>query len=222
MRMRRKKNLIPRMERCERLLVPDPYAMPGKWREEFPGARGLYLELGCGKGRFTAQTAAANPDSLLIGLEVVPDAIVVAMERCMELSNVRFLLANANQIPSFFAPGEVDRIYLNFSDPWPSKRHAKRRLTHGNFLRLYRQILRPGGWIAVKTDNAPLFDFTCKELPRYGFALSDVTRNLHENGPSGVMTDYEMKFYAQGLPVYRCVGTMEPWEEPFPADIREQ
>ena len=111
MRMRRKKNLIPRMERCERLLVPDPYAMPGKWREEFPGARGLYLELGCGKGRFTAQTAEANPDSLLIGLEVVPDAIVVAMERCMELSNV--LSACQRQSAPLFFRARRSRSHLS-------------------------------------------------------------------------------------------------------------
>lgn len=216
MRMRRKKNLIPRMERCKALLIQNPYAMPGKWRETFPEAEALYLELGCGKGRFTAETAAANPHVLLLGLEVVPEAIVVAMERCGALANARFVLANADQLPSFFAPGEVDRIYLNFSDPWPGKRHAKRRLSHGNFLRIYRQILKPGGQIHMKTDNGALFDFSLEELPRYGFSLSEVTRNLHGNGPVGIMTDYEAKFYEQGLPICRLVGTMEAWTPPAP------
>ena len=214
MRMRKKKNLIPRMERCARLLIREPETMPGRWRELLPGAAELRVETGCGKGRFTADTAAAEPDVLLVGVEVVPEAIVVAMERCMDLPNAFFIRADAARLPDFFAPGEVDRLYLNFSDPWPSKRHAKRRLTHGNFLRLYRKILKPGGQIHFKTDNEALFDFSLAELPRYGFTLSEVTRNLHEHGPVGVMTDYEAKFYAQGLPIYRLVGTMGEWTPP--------
>ena len=122
--------------------------------------------------------------------------------------------ANADQLPQFFAPGEVDRIYINFCDPWPSKRHAKRRLTHGNFLKLYRQVLKMGGQIHFKTDNQPLFEFSVEELPQFGFELSEVTRNLHENGPVGVMTDYEAKFHELGQPINRCVGTMVDWEEP--------
>ena len=188
-----------------------------------PEARELRLELGCGKGRFTAGTAAAEPDVLFIAVEMVPDAMVVAMERCVNagLTNVYFVDANADQLPSFFAPGEVDRIYLNFSDPWPSNRHAKRRLTHGNFLRLYRQVLKMGGQIHFKTDNQGLFEFSVDEIPNFGFTLSEVTRNLHEYGPVGVMTDYEAKFYEQGLPINRLVATMVPWEEPFPATIKD-
>lgn len=219
MRMRKKKNLIPRMERCGGRLIQNPYERPGRWRELMPQARELRLELGCGKGRFTAGTAAAEPDVLFLAVEMVPDAMVVAMERCVAagLTNVWFISANADQLPYFFAPGEVDRIYINFCDPWPSGRHAKRRLTHGNFLKLYRQVLKPGGEIHFKTDNQPLFEFSLEELPRFGFRLSEVTRNLHENGPVGVMTDYEAKFHGLGQPINRCVGTMEDWEEPFPA-----
>ena len=223
MRMRKKKNLVPRMERCGDFLIRDPYDRAGRWRELMPEARELRLELGCGKGRFTAGTAAAEPDVLFIAVEMVPDAMVVAMERCVNagLTNVYFVDANADQLPSFFAPGEVDRIYLNFSDPWPSNRHAKRRLTHGNFLRLYRQVLKMGGQIHFKTDNQGLFEFSVDEIPNFGFTLSEVTRNLHEYGPVGVMTDYEAKFYEQGLPINRLVATMVPWEEPFPATIKD-
>ena len=215
--MRKKKNLIPRLERCSRLLIPDPYSMPGKWRDLYPEAgnmdpfkRELRLEIGCGKGRFTSGTAKSNPDILLIGLEVEAAAIVVAMERCMDLnpSNAYFIRADAGQLDQFFAPGEVDQIYLNFSDPWPGNRHAKRRLTHRNFLQIYRKILKPGGRIEFKTDNQDLFDFSLSELPKYGFELSEITRNLHENGVTGIMTDYEAKFYGQGLPICRLVGTM--------------
>lgn len=220
MRMRKKKNLVPRMDRCGDRLIRDPYDRQGRWRELMPQARELRLELGCGKGRFTAGTAAAEPDVLFIAVERVPDAMVVAMERCVGagLTNVYFIDANADQLPYFFAPGEVDRIYINFCDPWPSKRHAKRRLTHGNFLKLYRQVLKTDGQIHFKTDNQDLFEFSVKEFPAFGFTLSEVTRNLHENGPVGVMTDYEAKFHEQGMPINRLVGTMAPWEEPFPAD----
>ena len=227
MRMRKKKNLIPRMERCGDRLIQDPQVYRGKWRELMPEARELRLELGCGKGRFTAGTAAAEPDVLFIAVEMVPDAMVVAMERCVNagLSNVYFIDANAELLPTFFAPEEVDRIYLNFSDPWPGQRHAKRRLTHGNFLKLYRKVLKMGGQIHFKTDNQPLFEFSVEEIPQFGFTLSEVTRNLHENGPVGVMTDYEAKFYEQGLPINRLVATQEPWEEVFPTlprKIRER
>lgn len=222
MRMRKKKNLIPRMERCGDRLIRDPYDRRGHWRDLMPQARELRLELGCGKGRFTAGTAAAERDVLFIAVERVPDAMVVAMERCVEvgLDNVYFIDANADQLPFFFTPGEVDRIYINFCDPWPSGRHAKRRLTHGNFLRLYRQVLKEGGEIHFKTDNQSLFEFSVEEIPQFGFTLSQVTRNLHEHGPVGVMTDYEAKFHELGQPINRLVGTMVPWMETFPTDIR--
>lgn len=220
MRMRKKKNLVPRMERCGDRLIQNPCDYQGHWRDLMPQAREIRLELGCGKGRFTVGTAAAEPDVLFIAVEMVPDAMVVAMERCINagLSNVFFIDANADQLPTFFLPGEVDRIYLNFSDPWPGNRHAKRRLTHGNFLKLYRKVLKMGGQIHFKTDNQPLFEFSVEEIPQFGFVLSEVTRNLHEHGPVGVMTDYEAKFYEQGLPINRLVATMEPWEEPFPTN----
>jgi len=222
MRMRKKKNLIPRMERCSAQLIQNPCDCQGKWRDLMPEAKVLRLELGCGKGRFTAGTAAAEPDVLFIAVEMVPDAMVVAMERCVDagLKNVFFIDANADLLPTFFAPGEVDWIYLNFSDPWPGNRHAKRRLTHGNFLKLYRQVLKENGQIHFKTDNQPLFEFSVEEIPQYGFTLSEVTRNLHENGPVGVMTDYEAKFYEQGMPINRLVATMVPWAETFPMNIK--
>ena len=114
MRMRKKKNLLPRMERCAALQIKDPIAHRGHWRELMPEARELRVELGCGKGRFTVGTAAAEPDVLFVAVEMVPDAMVVAMERCAAegLRNVRFIDANANILPEFFAPGEVDHIYI--------------------------------------------------------------------------------------------------------------
>ena len=216
MRMRKKKNLIPRMERCAACRIRDGFALRGRWRETLmPGAGALRLELGCGKGRFTVETARQNPDVLFVAIEKVPDALVVAMERAMELElkNVFFVVGDAALLPDYFAPGEVDRIYINFCDPWPHTRQAKRRLTHRGFLDLYRRVLRPEGQVHFKTDNQPLFAFSLREFPAAGYALSQVTHNLHEEGPQGVMTDYEAKFHDQGIPIHRCVGTVLPRDQ---------
>ena len=210
MRMRKKKNLAPRMEACGALLVTDPAAEKGRWRERRPGAVKLRLELGCGKGRFTAETAAAHPEDLYVAVERVPDAMVIAMERCraLGLTNVFFIDGDAAALERYFAPGEVDFIYINFCDPWPSVKHSRRRLTHEGFLRGYRKVLREGGQIHFKTDNRDLFEWSLFQFPKAGFALSEVTRDLHEHGVQGVMTDYEEKFHALGTPIKRCVGTM--------------
>lgn len=216
MRMRKKKNLEPRMELCREYWIGDPFAMKGKWRELMPEAKTLHLELGCGKGRFTADMAEQNPDMLLIAVEKVPDAMVVAMERVKArgLKNVWFIDGDAALLPDMFAPDEVDRIYINFCDPWPKSNQKKRRLTHGNFLRQYRKVLKMGGQIHFKTDNDKLYEWSIEEIPRFGFELSEVTRDLHADGPVGVMTDYEAKFYELGKNINRCVATMVPWEEP--------
>lgn len=208
MRMRKKKNLAPRMERCSDLLIREPEEYKGKWRTLMPNCRELRLELGCGKGGFTVKTAQAEPDVLFIAVERVPDAMVIAMERAeaMELRNVFFVDADAARLPEYFEPGEVDRIYLNFSDPWPSNRHAKRRLTHPDFLNRYAWVLKDRGEIHFKTDNHDLFEWSLFQFPKAGFDLEQVTRNLHENGIQGIMTDYEAKFHALGQPINRCVG----------------
>ena len=220
MRMRKKPNLIPRMERCAACQIRDPENRREHWRDLMPEARELRLELGCGKGRFTAETAAQNTDILFIAVERVPDAMVIAMERvtAMELHNVFFVDGDAARLPEYFAPGEVDLIYINFCDPWPTKRHAKRRLTFVNFLKKYREVLKEEGQIHFKTDNRDLFEWSLTQFPQAGFALSEVTRDLHANGICGVMTDYEEKFHNLGTPINRCVGTMrelppEPLEE---------
>ena len=131
MRMRRKPNLIPRLERCAHVLENSPEELRGSWLDVYPGFGELHVELGCGKGRFTCGMAELNPKVLLAAVEKVPDALVVAMERCCErgLVNLRFLAQDAANLEEYFAPGEVSRIYINFPDPWPKKRQYKRRLT---------------------------------------------------------------------------------------------
>lgn len=207
MRMRKKPNLIPRMERCARVQIKEPEEKRGQWLTGLPYSE-LRLELGCGKGKFTVETAAQNPDILLVAVEKVPDAMVVGMERACaaELENVRFIDRDVLKLPEMFAPGEVSAIYLNFSDPWPRNRDRDRRLTAPGFLDLYRQVLRPGGQVEFKTDNVPLFEFSLRSFEKSGWSLSEVTRDLHENGPQGVMTDYESKFYGQGVKINRCVA----------------
>ena len=231
MRMRRKKNLGPRMDSCAAWQIKDPKALRGNWRSLMPEARELRLELGCGKGRFTCQTAAKNPDILFVAVERVPDAMVMAMEKAkdMGLTNVFYIDADAALLPEFFAPEEVDLIYVNFCDPWPPKRHAKRRLTHRNFLKLYREVLKEKGQIHFKTDNSPLFEFSVLEFPAAGYDLEEVTRDLHANGICGIMTDYEEKFHNMGTKINRCVGIKgelppepeQPEEEETPAEETE-
>lgn len=206
MRMRKKPNLGPRMEACSDIWIRNPEELRGKWRELYPEARELRLEVGCGKGKFTAETAAAEPDILLIAMERVPEAMVMAMEKVknLGLKNVFFIDEDVARVAELFAPGEVDLLYINFCDPWPHKKHAPRRLTHQGFLDLYKKILKPGAAIHFKTDNAGLFDFSLEQFQLAGYALSNVTHDLHKDGPVGIMTGYEEKFYGLGTPICRC------------------
>lgn len=220
-RMRKKKNLDARMDRCAALLETDGRSLRGNWKnKKYPEARALHLELGCGKGRFTVETAARNPDVLFIAIERVADALVMAMERAMDrgLTNVCFLCDDAANLSEFFAPGEVDQLYINFCDPWPAKRHAKRRLIHEGFLKAYREQLPEGGQIHFKTDNKPLFEFSLTQFPRAGYSLSEVTFDLHRENPDVVMTDFEAVFHQQGTKINRCVAIKlaEPPTEPGP------
>ena len=210
MRLRNKKNLIPRMERCGAIWVKEPNALRGQWLAARPEGA-LYLEIGSGRGKFTVETAAALPSALVVAIEREPNAAIVAMERAqsMGLENILFVDADAAGLLDMFGPGEVTRIYLNFSDPWPSRRHEKRRLTSPGFLEIYRQILVPGGEIHFKTDNRVLFDYSVKQFPACGYMLDEVTYDLHGQGITGVMTDYEAKFHAEGLPICRCVAGLE-------------
>ena len=182
------------------------------------GCRELRVEVGCGKGKFTVETAAQEPDVLLIAIEKVPDALVLAMESAMRmgLHNVFFVSLDADRIDEFFADDEIDLLYINFCDPWPRKKNAKRRLTYHTFLEKYKKVLKLGGQIHFKTDNAKLFEFSLEEFALCDLEVHCVTRNLHENGPVGIMTSYEEKFYNLGTPINRCEAIVrsKPAAEP--------
>jgi len=210
--MRKKPNLLPRLLACGNQIISQPTANQGHWKQLLSSCREIHVELGCGKGRFTVETAQTEPDVLFLALERVPDAMVVAAERARDrnLQNVFFLNVDAANLEEYFAPGEVQRIYLNFCDPWPGARYAKRRLTHPDFLLRNRHILSEGGQLHFKTDNRDLFEWSLFQFPKAGFILSEITRDLHQNGPVGVMTDYEEKFWREGKPICRCVGTVVP------------
>ena len=209
MRMRKKPNLQPRMEKCAAVLLTEPELLKSHWKNQFPQFSRLHVELGCGKGRFTAETAHVAPEVLLVASEKVPDAMVVAMERvcALSLNNVRFMDRDVATLPEIFEKGEVDRIYINFCDPWPKSRDAKYRLTAPDFLRKYADVLPIGGQIHFKTDNTPLFTWSVEQFTNEGWDLSEVTNDLHVAGPVGIMTDYEAKFYTEGLPINRLVAT---------------
>lgn len=216
MRMRKMRNLEPRMERCAAYRMDDPASRRGCWRGLLPGCTALWVELGCGKGKFTAETAQANPNVLLIAVERCREAMVVAMEKArdMGLSNVYYIDMDVELVEDIFAPGEIDRLFLNFPDPWPRKKNAKRRLTHRRFLEKYCRVLREGGELHFKTDNAGLFDYSLEEFAACGLETRNVTRNLHENGVVGIMTGYEEKFFAQGTPINRCEVVCKPFALP--------
>ena len=181
----------------------------GKWSEIFGRKAPLHVELGTGKGDFISQLAELHPDINYIGIEMQQDVLYSAAKKIAEkeLKNVRLLVFDINHIEDIFAEGEVDRFYINFCDPWPKKRHAKRRLTYRDFLKRYAVILKEGGEIRFKTDNKDLFDFSVEEFEAMGWQLSDVTYDLHAAPvPGDVETEYEEKFSRKGNLICRLVA----------------
>lgn len=182
----------------------------GTWRKMFENPNSeLHVELGTGKGDFISQLAQRNPDINYLGFELQQDVIYTAAKKIRELKlqNVRLIVFDINLIDKIFAEHEIDRIYLNFCDPWPKKRHAKRRLTHEIFLQKYQQLLKPHGAIFFKTDNRGLFDFSLEEFQKLGMEISEISFDLHaENFPDNIETEYEKKFSERGEKICRCVA----------------
>lgn len=183
----------------------------GLWaKEQFHNDHPIHIEVGMGKGKFILEMAKRNPSINYIGIEKYSSVLVRALDKRQELAvdNLLFLRMDAEDIDKYFAPGEVAKIYLNFSDPWPKDRHAKRRLTSIQFLQRYERILTKNGLLQFKTDNRPLFDFSLEELQQAGWTLEDCTYDLHADGPApdNVMTEYEEKFYQKGNAICRLIA----------------
>lgn len=203
--MRKKKNLGPRLERCAAVLVEEPVSHRGAWRALFGNGNPLHLEIGCGKGRFALEMARRYPEVNFLAIEREEGALVMAAEKAVEAAkpNLRFLSFDAAALGDIFEDGEVDLIYLNFSDPWPPNRQRKRRLTWRAFLAVYDRILSEDGAIFFKTDNQRLFEWSLGEMCQYGWLLQNISLDLHNSDFDNVMTEYEEKFSSQGSRIYR-------------------
>ena len=208
MRMRKKKNSESRLSACEGYLfktdevMADPAAAMG-----LEGGK-VFLEIGAGKGGFACKMAEINSDAAYFAMERVTDCVVLAAERAAsgeygELKNLRFVIDTADNLMHMFAPGSVDAIFLNFSDPWSKKGYAKRRLTHRRYLAMYLNLLCDGGVLRFKTDNVGLFDFSLEEIEAMGLVPEIVTRDLHSSewNEGNVMTEYEKNFSEQGMTI---------------------
>jgi tRNA (guanine-N7-)-methyltransferase len=189
------------------VIIPNPEDYKGKWHEVFGNDNPVHIEVGTGKGQFVLGMAKQNPDINYIGIELFDSVIVCALERIVEAekpANLRLLKVNGAKLQEYFTKSDVSRVYLNFSDPWPKKRHAKRRLTHEGFLKLYESILIDNGEIHFKTDNRGLFEYSLVSMNHYGMQLNYVSLDLHAEMPEdNIMTEYEEKFSAKGQPIYR-------------------
>ena len=192
-------------------VIHEPQTRKGKWHEIFGNNHPIRIEIGMGKGRFIMDLARMNPDINYVGIEKYSSVLLRAVEKQDELClpNLRFLRMDAENITSVFGKEEVDRIYLNFSDPWPKDRHAKRRLTSRQFFARYDEILKSNGRVEFKTDNRPLFDFSVEEVNEAGWKLSVCTYDLHNDEKlveGNVMTEYEERFSSQGNPICKLVA----------------
>lgn len=192
--------------------IDEPEQYKGKWKEVFGNDNPIRIEVGTGKGRFIMDLAQQNPDINYVGIEKYSSVLLRAVQKQTEreLTNVRFIRMEAEIITEVFDKGEVDRIYLNFSDPWPKERHAQRRLTSSTFLSRYNRILKEDGQLEFKTDNKDLFEFSLTELNTAGWHAQAVTFDLHNDekmNEGNIMTEYEERFSAKGNPIFKYIIT---------------
>ena len=207
MRVHKKKHGAERLEACGNIVIKDLRAEGNSSQALFGNDKPLRIEIGCGKGDFIVGTAAKEPDVNFLAVEKVSDVLVIAAEKVKAsgLDNVRVCCIDAKELTEIFEPHSIDRIYLNFSDPWPKARHEKRRLTYRTFLEIYKQILKEDGAIYFKTDNRGLFDFSLEEFKEFGIRMEKLTFDLHnsEYMEGNVMTEYEKRFSSMGVPINR-------------------
>lgn len=205
MRLRSKPDTEKRLLSHPLVYIPEQVE-PGKWNEIFGRSAPLYVELGTGKGQYLAQAATRFPEINWLGVERAKEALIKAVRKGERLNDasLRYLWADVKLLTELFAPQEIDQLFLHFVDPWPKKRHTKRRLTYRSFLTLYQQVLSPVGKLILKTDNQGLFTFSCEELSQLGWNIEEWSEDLHQSqwAEENLMTEYEEKYTSEGKPIY--------------------
>ncbi len=216
MRMRRKKRLDERLDACKNLILEidindmnlNKFEKKQRFNalEAFGDTKPVHLEIGCGKGQFIIELASRHPEINFIAVEKTPNVIVTAVENAIScgITNVRFINCAAEYLEDYFDEGSIERLYLNFSCPFPKNRDSKHRLTHENYLKIYKKILKPTAEIFMKTDNSKFFEFTINSMSGFGYTLKNVTFDLHNSGFEGnIITEYEKRFSDMGMPIFR-------------------
>jgi tRNA (guanine-N7-)-methyltransferase len=207
MRMRNKPWADDYLKENNNIVELAPLSYKGNWRNAFSEDQPIHLEIGTGKGQFISNMAKQHPDINFVGLEIAKSVIVNAVEKVKnaEVNNVLLVNEDAMDLREMFGENEIEKVYLNFSDPWPKSRHEKRRLTYHTFLEQYQHILKPNGEIVLKTDNRQLFEYSVVSFSKFGMILEEVLLDLHvHEDPLNVMTEYEEKFSSKGQPIFRC------------------
>ncbi len=206
MRQRRVKNEKEKVLSYSGILVTEPETYKGRWQHFFNNDSEIHIEIGSGKGKFITSLAENNPGINYIAIEPIGSILLRVLEKAeaKNLPNIACAWKFADDICEYIGENEISRIYLNFSDPWPKARHAKRRLTHRNFLQAYKHILKPKGIIQLKTDNIDLFNFSLEEFKVCGFQLEDITNDLHQENAENITTEYEEKFMNWGMKINYC------------------
>ncbi|AKG85776.1 tRNA (guanosine(46)-N7)-methyltransferase TrmB [Listeria monocytogenes] len=206
MRVKHKPWAKDRLEEFPVIYIKNPEDFKGQWHEVFGNDNPIHIEIGSGKGQFISGMAKANPEINYIGIEMIESVLVSALDKAIEVDvpNLRLVARDAKLLEDCFEKGEIAQIYLNFSDPWPKKRHTKRRLTNPTFLTIYERLLPKAGEIHFKTDNRSLFEYSLVAFSEYNMLLTFVSLDLHNSDYEGnIKTEYEEKFSAKGFPIYR-------------------
>ncbi|AOY77985.1 tRNA (guanosine(46)-N7)-methyltransferase TrmB [Clostridium formicaceticum] len=209
MRRRKKPGAKEKLLSYEDYLCREPEKYKSHWQDYFHEQKPIHVELGTGRGQFISTLAEMNPHIYYIGIEIKEEVLLKAVEKAeaKKLKNILFLWYDINKIHDIFDEEELSRIYINFCDPWPKKRWVKRRLTHRRFLQKYQSILIEEGEVHFKTDNEKLFEFSLNEFSYENFRLNNITFDLHHSETNdGITTEYEDKFSAMGMKIYRCEG----------------
>ncbi len=213
MRLRYKPWAKDKLKSHPEYVIAEPESIKGEWSDVFGNDHPIHLEIGTGKGRFIVEIAKQFPDINFIGMEKQDRVLVTALDKLLAepyLPNVKLINADAEHLIDYFAEGEIARIYLNFSDPWPKNRHEKRRLTYKKYLAYYQTILSQDGEIHFKTDNRKFFEYSLESFSLFGMKIKNISLHLHEDEDIfNIMTEYEEKFSDKGSRIYRCEAFFE-------------